>query len=177
VSQPSLTPWDRRVRPQALALVMHSGSRLPNDMRPPSVVQFDIRTPLSPSPFAPCQAPSNVPPSRPCAGSRPHRSEHALRPRSPQSDSFCCLFPAKRASRAEPLRKTFKFHDYHAGGGSAPNSSGTFQRSRNPATPLKPDIRLVSPCVRIASTRADRLSAPSHLRSRAPTTLHTIRPT
>jgi len=45
---------------------------------------------------------------------------------------------------AELLRKTYRFYYYHAGGGSAPNSSGPVQHSRGPATPLKPVNRLGS---------------------------------
>ena len=40
-----------------------------------------------------------------------------------------------------PAMKTHSSYHYH-GGGLAPNSSSPVQHSRNPATPLKPDIRL-----------------------------------
>ena len=47
---------------------------------------------------------------------------------------------ARRELASELLRKTYRLYDYHAGGGSAPNSSGPIQNSRNPATPLKPTL-------------------------------------
>jgi len=141
VSQPNFGA--SRSQP-GLALVMHSENRLPNGMRAHCVVRCDI---LNTRVAISIRALSGIvePPSQSCVGSRPHRSEHALRPRLPQIDSFCRLFPAKRALRAELLRKTYRFYDYHAGGGSVPNSSGPFQHSRSPATPLKPDTRLGSP--------------------------------
>jgi len=46
---------------------------------------------------------------------------------------------------SELLRKTYRLYEYHAGGGSSPNSSGPIQHSGNPATPLKTDLRLGSP--------------------------------
>jgi len=66
-------------------------------------------------------------------------------------DSSCRLFPAKRARCAELLWKNIRFYDHHARGGSAPNSSGPDQHSSNPATPLKPDIRLGSPPQHLSS--------------------------
>ena len=108
---------------------MHSGSHLSNGMRPPSA--------MLPPPFGPRQAASIRPPQcRPCL-------TFSITKAIPLAVSS----PQGIHSRTEflPARKTHSFHHYHVGGGSAPNSSDPFQHSRDPATPLRPEIRLSSP--------------------------------
>ena len=150
---------------------MRSGSRLSNGMRPPSVVQSDV---LGHNVAISVRAPSVMvgrPPSivQSLATTDPDMKYALDHPETiPPVAS-----PAQSVhSRAEllPSRKTHSFYRDHVGAGSAPNSPGPVQHSRNPATyqahgsgfrsrvgsPLKQDIGLgpsPPPSIHAASAR------------------------
>jgi len=139
---------------------MRSANRLSNGMRPPSVAYSDMQ---NANVAISVRAPSVM-------VDRPHSVVQSLAPTDPDmryalnhpEPSPPPASPAQSVhSRAEllPSRKTHSFYRDHVGTGSAPNSPGPVQHSRNPATyqaygsglrsrvgsPLKQDISLESP--------------------------------
>ena len=111
-------------------------------MRPPSVAR---RYTLSTNVAISIRAPSGIvePLSQRCTEPRLHQSTFGY-------VSSCRFFLAKRTLQSLAM-KTHSVHHYPVGG-SAPNSSGPVQHPRNPAIPLKPDIRHGSPPQHLPST-------------------------
>jgi len=97
----------------------------------PSVVQYDILSATVTRTTLPAFCRVLPPPIRTCV---------TLRPRLPQRDSFCRLFPAKRALRVEPLRKTYRLYILLEEG-----QPPILLVQSNSRKPLKPDNRLGFP--------------------------------
>ena len=162
---------------------MRSGSRLANGMRPPSISQSDMpNANIAISVRAPSvmldRPPSLVQSLAPTDLDMRYALDHPD-PTPPVTS------PAQSArSRAEllPSRKTHSFYHDHVGGGSAPNSPGPVQHSRNPASyqaygtglrsrvgsPLKQDMQLASPSIHAPSVREPQTPRAQPIRSTSP---------
>ena len=114
---------------------MHSGSRLANGMRPPTIAQQDI---LGVNVSISIRALSGIiePPSQRYATLRLHQSKYGYIFDHPKSIHPVTSSPQSVHTRAEllPAEETHSFYHYHFGGESAPDSSCSVQHSRNPAT-------------------------------------------
>ena len=166
---------------------MRSSSRLANGMRPPSISQSDT---LGANVAISVRAPSVMvdrPPSvvQSLASTDPDM-RYALE--HPETIPPFASPPQSVRSRPEllPSRKSHSFYRDHGGGGSAPNSPGPVQHSRNPATyqtygsalrsrigsPLKQDISLESPppahSIHAASIRGPQTPRTQHIRPPSP---------
>ena len=141
---------------------MRSTSRLANGMRPSSVAQSDILVPnVAISVRAPSIMVDRPPSAQSLVSLAPTDPEMRYALDHPEASSPVASPPQSVRSRAEllPSRKSHSFYREHVGGGSAPNSPGPVQHSRNPATyqaygsglrsrvgsPLRQDLNLDAP--------------------------------